>query len=1091
MSHDLASLSLPEKRALLARLLVEGHPNKPDIVPLSFPQERLWFIEQLDPGQSTYNVPIPIVLPASLNASTIERTLKEIVRRHETLRTTFVRQDGGPVQLIWPQLSANLQVEDLTALPPEERQTEMERIINTDSRIAFDLSRGPLFKATLIQLDAASNLLLFTAHHVIIDGWSTKLLIDEIKAIGTAYANGQESPLPKLAYQYRDHVRWQRDYLQGDVLKQHLNYWRQQLSSLPPLLTVPPDHQRPGSSSSRGLVQSALISGKAADALSRLAREAHATMFMLLLAAFKTFLFRHSSQTDIVVGAPVANRTRPEVEPLIGFFVNTVVLRTQVSSDMTFRELLARVRDVALDAYTYQDLPFEKVVEEIQPERDLSRNPLFQVAITVNADTAAHRDGAAEPAGTVPADPPLYESGTAKFDITLGVSHTPDGLMAALEARSDLFERETVSRMARRFVVLLDSIAENPDLRLGDYRLLPDAERELVTVTWNQTARPFPDQCGFHHLFEQTVDRLPDATAAEFRDASVTYRELDEWANRLAHYLQARGIQPEARIGLCMQRGLNMAAGLLGILKSGAAYLALDSNLPAERLAFMARDAGIVLVVTETAVSDQVAALGVPLLQIDAMDEVLKHYSNARPNSGVAADNLAYVIYTSGSTGKPKGILIPHRGLCNMAVSVVEDFAAEPGDRVLQVAPLIFDVSIWEMGTAWFAGAALIFATEDELITGSVIKDKKITIASYTPSVLATLSAADYPGLRLVSSLGERCTERIVSEWAPGRRLVNIYGPSETTAHCTLGELKADGTIPTIGRPIMNAAVYILDPDLNPLPIGVAGELHVASVGMARGYLNRPDLTAERFIPNPFSTEPGSRLYKSGDLARFMPDGQIDFLGRLDHQVKVRGFRIELGEIEFALMRLDDVVDAVTILREDTPNEKRLVAYVVASPGCSLDTVDMCVRLRVSLPDYMIPAAIVQLAELPRNPNGKVDRAALPAPDGGVLRNTGLVAPRSPTERRVAAIWADVLGLKELSIHDNFFDLGGHSLLATQVILRVRSAFGIEIPLRTIFQSGTVAGFCQLIEEMDSASGGQRIEAVPRAGKGAGMAAGG
>lgn len=1078
-TSELASLTLPEKRALLARLLGEDHPNKPQAAPLSFAQERLWFIEQLDPGKSTYNVPTPMLLPARLHASIIERTLKEIARRHETLRTTFVRQQGGPVQLVWPELPTKLDLRDLTALPLDQKQAEMERIINEDSLLSFDLSRGPLFRATLIHLDTENNLLLFTAHHIITDGWSNNLLAREIDAIANGIANGQPAQLPELTYQYRDHARWQRDYLQGDVLKRHLEYWRGQLSMLPPLLTVPPDHPRTDTPSSRGFAQTVFVPGRTAAMLRQLGREMNVTPFMVLLSAFKVFLFRHSSQTDIVVGAPVANRTRSEVEPLIGFFVNTVVLRTSVAADMTFRELLTRVREVALGAYTHQDLPFEKLVEDLQPERNLGRNPLFQVAFTLN-DAAAPAEGVGASAETPP-DSPLFETGTAKFDMTLGMGQTPRGLSATLEARSDLFDPESVTRMARRLMVLLESIAENPDERLSDYPLLSSAEHDLVTVEWNRTTKPFPDQCCFHHVFEQVAERFPEAIAAEFHGERMTYRELEEAANRLAHHLQARGAGPEQRIGLCMDRGLRMAVGVLGVFKSGAAYLALDPGLPKDRLAFMIGDAGIDLIVTEASVAGRLSGLEVPLLQLDADEETLRHYSTTRPSSSVAPDNLAYVIYTSGSTGRPKGVLVPHRGLCNMGVSITQDFEIRPDDRILQVAPLIFDVSIWEMSIAWFAGATLVFATEDELITGSVINDKNITVASYTPSVLATLNAQHYPELRLAVSLGERCTERIVSDWAPGRRLFNIYGPSETTAHCTIGDLEADGSVPTIGRPIMNARIYILDSGLEPVPIGVAGELHVATVGMSRGYLNKPDLTAERFIPDPFSSEPGGRLYKSGDLARFLPDGRIDFLGRLDHQVKIRGFRIELGEIEFALMRLDDVADAVVVLREDEPNEKRLVAYVVASPGRQLDTNDMYSRLRKSLPDYMIPAAVVQLPDLPRNPSGKIDRAALPAPDGSVLRSGQLEMPRNQTEERLAAIWADVLGVKELGIHDNFFDLGGHSLLGTQVILRVREAFGVEIPLRAIFQSGTVAGFSKLIEEAEaSPSGYQRIEAISR-----------
>lgn len=1072
---DLSSMSVAEKRALLARLL-EREGERPAMAPLSFPQERLWFLDQLDPGTATYNIPATIPVAGRFDPDSLERALQEIVRRHESLRTTFSRRGDEPVQVIWPDRTVPLAVHDLRSWSPGRRRQEVDRIAVEEAFTPFDLGRGPLLRAVALRLAAEESLLLVTTHHIVSDGWSMNVFEQELAILYAAFAEGRPSPLPPLAVQYRDFAHRQREELQGEALEAHLQYWREQLAGAPALLAMPTDRRRPPTPSALGYVQPFSVPADVAARLLQLTKEEGATAFMTLLAAFKVFLSHHTGQTDLVVGAPVANRNRPDLEPLIGFFVNSLILRTDASGSPTFREFLRRVREVALGGYAHQELPFEKIVEDLQPERDLSRNPVFQVVFAYQT-----MGPSAEGDLAVPDDLPPSSTRSSKFDITLGMGEVGGGIGGALECSADLFEAETVSRLAKRFLALLAAVAEDPDRPIDRLASMRQEERATLLVGWNQTAADFPEAC-FHQLFEAQCDRTPEAVAVEGGDQVLTYAELDQRANRLAHRLRGLGAGPETRVAICVERGVDMAVAVLGVHKSGAAYVPVDPRAPAVRTEFILRDAEVTLVVAQPDLTGLFDGLA-PSLVVLGHEELSTSTDLSSERLQVAVDpyNLAYLIYTSGSTGTPKGILVPHRGVANMGMAEVRDFGIEPTDRVLQVAPLIFDVSLWEMAMTWLSGATLVFATEEEIVSGSVIDQKQITAAAFTPSLLATLDAGSFPELAKVISVGEACTDRVVEEWAPGRRLLNAYGPTETTGHCTTIELLADGSALTVGRPIQNVRIYIVNEALEPVPTGVVGEIYVSSPGTTRGYAGRPGLTAECFVPDPFTAEPGGRLYKTGDLARYLADGRIEYLGRVDHQVKVRGFRIELGEIESVLATLPGVGEAVVMAREDRAGDKRLVAYVVGDDdGSPLDVEGLRHELRRALPAYMVPAHVVLLDRLPLSPNRKVDREALPAPDQVANRRDEAEAePMTATEEAVARIWEDVLGTP-VGRNDNFFDLGGHSLLGTQVLVRLLDTFQVEIPLRALFFGPTVEELAATIEEAVDRGPGEGTEAIQR-----------
>ncbi len=1043
-------------------------PRNGDLA-LSFAQQRLWFFDQLEPGLSAYNIPAAIRLKGPLNLAALEQSLNEIVKRHESLRTTFKQVEGRPTQVIAPSLTIKLPVVDLRKLPASERETEVRRLVAAEAQLSFDLSRGPLLRSTVLRLNDDEHVGLLTMHHIVSDGWSTGILIREMATLYAAFCAGGSSPLPALPIQYADFAHWQRQWLQGDVLETQIAYWKQQLAGAPDLIDLPTDYPRPAVQTFRGAHQSLVLPGHLQKALRALGRQEGVTQFMLLLAAFKVLLYRYTSQDDLIVGTPVANRNRLETEGLIGFFVNSLVLRTDLSENPSFRQLLQRVREVCLGAYGHQDLPFDRLVEELQVRRDLRRNPLFQVMFVLHNTSLRTVELPGSTLTLVEGD-----SETAHFDLTLEIADTDQGLTAAFVYNIDLFDAGTIARMLRNFQTLLEAAVADPEQRLSDLPLLTETERQQLLVAWNSSGTDWSRDWCVHQLFEAQVERTPDAIAAVFEGEQLTYVELNRRANQLAHHLRALGIGPEVPVAVCLERSLEMVIGLLGIFKAGGAYVPLDPAYPRERLAFMLKDAQVPVLLTREKLAAELAERNAKVICLDSGWETIACESSANLGSLTCPENLAYVIYTSGSTGQPKGVLISHGAIAGHCRNVQSIYELDSHDVVLQFASFSFDVSLEEILPTLIVGARLVVMGTNVWHPAEFhrrMAEFGLTVLNLPTAYWQELARewADVPTLvpnirpRLFIVGGDTMSPDVLKLWhqtpVNSIRLFNAYGPTETTITATFyeiaccpGETMAYQRVP-IGRPLAGRAIYILDQHGNPVPIGVHGHLHIGGAGLARGYLNRPDLTAEMFVPDPFCAEQGARMYRTGDLARYRPDGNIEFLGRADHQVKIRGFRIELGEIEAALGLHPAVREAVVLAREDTPGERRLVAYVVAD-----STVDALRRfLKEKLPEPMVPAVVVLLDALPVAPGGKLDRRSLPAPDRSRPElEKAFVAPRDDLERQLAQIWEEILGVRPVGVTDNFFALGGHSLLAVRLFAFIEKRLGRKLPLTTVFQGATV-----------------------------------
>jgi amino acid adenylation domain-containing protein len=1043
-------------------------------VPLSFAQQRLWFLDQLEPDNPLYNVPTALRLSGKLNVELLRRSLDAIVARHEALRTIFVPLDGIPVQVIGPYRPVELTAIDLTQGSPSEREVKLRLALKEKSRRPFKLSADLMLRATLARLDEDDHVLLVVMHHVAADGWSREILFHELAVLYRAFAEGKPNPLPELAVQYADFAVWQRERLQGKILEDQLSYWKQRLAGLA-VLDLPTDHPRPAVQSFRGARHSFALPQALCDGLKAFSRREGATLFMTLLSAFQVLLHRYTGQDDIVIGSPIAGRTRAEIEESIGLFINTLVLRGDLSGDPKFTELLARVRAMALESYEHQELPFEKLVEELHPERDPSRSPLFQVMFVLQNMPRT----ALELAG-VRVTPLEVDSGTAKFDLTLSIAEAAGALTATLEYNTDLFEQATIQRMIGHFQTLLEGIVANPERRLSELPILTEVERHQLLVEWNDTKRDYPrDEC-IHELFEDQVERTPDAVAVVFPSTGsgqsehrqLTYRELNRRANQLAHYLRKRGVGPEILVGICLERSLEMVIGLLAILKAGGAYLPLDPGYPKERLAFMLDDAKAPVVVTQARLLAQVSSEGNHTVRLDADWTTIAAESGENLPRQSGASDLAYVLYTSGSTGKPKGVQIPHRALTNFINSMRGAPGLASDDVLLAITTFCFDIAMLELFLPLTVGARVVVADQDAVTDGrqliELISRCRATVMQATPATWRLLLDAGWPAggrLKIITG-GEPLTRELASQLlARSSSLWNGYGPTETTVYSSLYRVDTLDRPIAIGRPVPNTRIYILDAHFQPVPIGIPGELLIGGAGVARDYLNHPDLTAEKFIPDPFSDDPESRLYRTGDLVRYLPDGNIDYLGRIDNQVKLRGFRIEPGEIETVLARHPAVRETVVLRREDDPGDVRLVAYIVPRREPAAIPTDLRSFLKRTLPEYMVPSAFVLLDSLPLTPSGKVDRKALPAPDRSRPgMEEGYVAPRNPIEELIAEIWAEVLRLEKVGIQDNFFDLGGHSLLATQVASRMRESLQVEFPLRALFEKPTVSELAEQVE---------------------------
>jgi amino acid adenylation domain-containing protein len=1050
----------------VSRTRITTHTRESDSSPLSFAQQRLWLMDQLEPGNAMYNSPVALRLTGWLDITALERTLSEIIRRHEVLRTTFSVIDDRPAQVIAPPAALTLAVVDVSELPEEEREADARRLAAEEAQRPFNLSEGPLLRASLVRLGAEEHIALFTLHHIISDAWSTGIFVREVGALYEAFLNGRPSPLPELPIQYADFAVWQHEWLQEKTLAAEVAYWRNQLAGAPPVLELPTDRPRPAVQTHRGAVVTWIFPESLTNKLKELSKHEGFTLFMTLLAAFNVLLYRYTGQRDIVVGTPIAGRNHSEVENLIGFFINTLVLRTKLAGESSFRTLLGQVREVALEAYAHQELPFEKLVEELNPERSMSHAPVFQVMFGLQNV----QRGTLELPGLTLAMVGV-ENKAARADLGLNLIESESALVGNLQYNTDLFDEATVRRMATHFEQLLTGVVEHLDAQISQLTFLTQQEKEQQLVQWNDTAVEYPRYLTLYQLIEAQAATTPDAIALVYEDEQVTYSQLNERANQVAHYLRENGVGLEMLVGLCFERSIEMVVALLGVVKAGGAYVPLDPRYPLERLSMMIEDSGISVLLTQERLAEVVQADAVRVMKIDTDWGQIEERSgeNLTPYAGL--DNLAYVIYTSGSTGRPKGTLITHRGLWNLSEAQRQVLATRPEDRVLQFSSLSFDASIFEIVWALGVGATLCLATQDELAPGDallkLLREESVTMAVLPPTALATLKPEMLPELRTIMVAGEACPAELIEQWSVGRRFFNGYGPTEATVWATMSQCFAGAERVTIGRPIANAEAYILDRDLQLLPAGVTGELYICGPGLARGYLRRPDLTAERFVPHPFSSKAGARLYKTGDLVRHLPDGNMEFIGRVDEQVKVRGFRIELGEIEYVLGAHEAVSECVIVVREDAPGDKRLVAYIVSDVVAeAVDSGRLRAYLKERLPEYMVPAAFVILAELPLTPNGKIDRKGLPIPEQNrSAAGPSYVAARTPVEEVLCGMWEQVLRVERVGVYDNFFELGGHSLLATQIISRLKEAFQVEVPLRRLFEAPTVAEFSEIIQE--------------------------
>ena len=1070
LNEQIADLS-PAKRALLELRLKQTNRETPrgpaiprrakqDSAPLSFAQQRLWFLNELQPGNPAYHISHAFRIRGALNVSALQGALNEIVRRHEVLRTRFTTVDGQGIQLIDDYSAVSLPIIDVSPVPDVE--TGIRTVCAELSKLPFDLSAGPLFRGYLCRVNSEDHVLLTTIHHLISDGWSIRVLFRELSALYEAIANGRSSPLGDLPVQYADFALWQREPRQSERFESQIGYWRKKLQGVPALLELPADKPRPAVSSFRGAKKSAELSQSLTSALTELSRREGVTLFMILTAAFKTLLWRYTGSHDLVVGVPVAGRNQPELEGLIGFFVNSVLLRTDLSGDPEFLQLLRRVRETTLEAFANQDVPFERLVEMLQPERSFSHSPLFQVMLTLQHERA----GKLELNG-LQVESVSLDNETSKFDLTIFALENDERLKLTFEYNTDLFDAERIERMAEHFQMLLTSIVANPNTKLSALELLLPAERQRVLVDWNWTTVNIPATC-LHQLFEEQAIRNPKGIAVVHKHERLTYGELNARANQLAHYLRAKGAGPEHLVGICVERSLEMIVGLLGILKAGAAYVPLDPHYPADRLRFMLEDANAQLVLTQKSLLNLIPESPVPVFCLDTDWPIVSKLRDDNPTATTAAENLAYIIYTSGSTGWPKGVAIQHRSALALVTWAREVFSEEELSGVLASTSICFDLSVFELFVPLSCGGTVLVA-QNLLHLPSLPSAKDVVLINTVPSAMVELLRLNGipKTVQTVNLAGEPLSADLVQklyEHPHIRKVNDLYGPSEDTTYSTW-TLRQRGGPATIGRPVWGTRAYLLDNNLRPVPVGVPGELYLGGAGLARGYLNRPELTAQSFIPDRFSGEFGARLYKTGDLARFRSDGNIEYLGRTDSQLKLRGFRIELKEIEAVFRTHPQITETAVVAHEVEPGDRRLVAYVVCQkPG--VNTRDLQAHLRKSLPEFMLPAAIVELEELPLTPNGKIDRRALPAPVQ--LRSdleTVFQGPRTPAEEVLAALWSEILRVDSIGIHDNFFHLGGHSLLAVQVISRIQATFNTELPLPLFFESPTIAACAEKIEE--------------------------
>ena len=1055
---------------------------------LSFAQQALWYLDRLAPGRPTFNVTAAVRITGPLDAAALGSALDEVIRRHEALRTSFETVGGRPVAVVSADAPPVLRSVDLAELPADRREAEAESLAAEEARRPFDLSVGPLLRATLLRLGDGEHEVLLTMHHIVTDGWSFGVAALELSRLYEAYRDGRPSPLGELPIQYLDYARWQRQRLQGEVLDGLLGYWRAKLAGLPPL-DLPSDRPRPAVRGDRGATIGFRLSPELSEALRTLGRQSGATPYMTLLAAFEVLLYLSGGQADFAVGTPVANRGRTEVEGLIGYFVNMLAMRADLAGDPTFLDLIGRVRETALGAFEHQELPLDLLVEALQPRRDPARTPLFQVMFVLqNTLMPDIRPSGLKLASTGS----IRGTETAKFDLTLGMVEEDGAFVGSFEYSTELFEGPSVDRLIARFQALLEQVVADPGRRLSALSTLPAEERDRVLRTWNRTEVPFDRDRRVHDLIAEQARRTPDAAAVVRGQEILSYRELDAWGERLAGVLSAHGVGPEVRVGLMLDRSTEMAAALLGTLKAGGAYVPLDPAYPADRLRFLVEDSGAALLLTRRHLLAKIPATSVPVICVDDDFAIRRHDDPSEAD----AQSPVYVMYTSGSTGVPKGVVVAHRSLVNHNLACSRLFGLTPEDRVLQFGSISFDLAAEEIFPAWISGAAVVLRDDEHLdprrFTRKLAADR-ITVVdlptAFWHAWVRELAAGGEPlpsTLRLVVVGGEEASAAALATWraiAGDRvRWINTYGPTEATIIATAAEPgDADGGRVPIGRPIANVRAYVLDAHLSPVPIGCPGELYLGGEGLARGYHGRPGLTAERFVPDPFGPGPGGRLYKTGDLARWRPDGQVEFLGRGDDQVKIRGQRIELGEVEAALLACPGVAQASVVLRLDARGEPALSAFVVGPDGVPASVEAIRRSLKSRLPRHLIPASIVPLDALPLTVAGKLDRRALAATGREI---PDMPVPRPPTddlEAALAALFEEILDTRPVGVGDDFFDLGGHSLAAVRLLARVEEELGREVSLADLLRGPTVEDLASLIRDRgpDEGRGAARSPLVP------------
>jgi len=1063
----------PEQRLLLEKSLASrttGPASQPiarrapgDPNPLSFGQQRLWFMNRLQPELSNYNKSAVVRLKGPLNLSALKNAFQAIFTRHEVLRTTYSQSDETPVQSLHADFRFDLPVCNLSQTAGLDREREVRRLIEAEASRPFDLTGDVPLRALLLICGDGDHVLITTLHHIAMDAWSRSNLWIELSRHYEAFMAGEESSLPDLPIQYSDFAFWQRKMASAPQMAKQLEYWTSRLAGLPPIIELPADRSRPPVPSGRGGRLRFELSDSLERSLRQLARTERATLFMVLLSAFQTLLFRYTGQSDIAVGTPMSGRTRVSTEPLIGYLVNTLVMRTDVSGNPSFRELLRRVREGSTEAFAHQDVPYDRLVEVLAPERSLSHQPLVQVTFSL-------KNTPSRPIQFAGLSTEWIEVNhvAAKFDLWFELAETPGGLKGKIEYNLDLFDPETIERMLGHYRILLESVVADPDQPIELISLLSPPERLQIVDEWNETSRDVVGPATLHELFERQVERTPGAVAVECHGQKLTYRELNARANQLARCLQLRGVRPDRLVGICMKRTPDLIAGILGILKAGGAYLPLDIDYPQDRLAFMIEDSAAAVLVTQKDLQGKLPSHQLQVICLDTDLPAIQEFTQENLHSTVGSNDLAYLLFTSGSTGKPKGVAIEHRSVVAFLNWACDLFSPEDLKGVLASTSICFDLSVFEIFAPLCCGGTVILA-QNALELPWLAASQDVTLLNTVPSAIAELLAQrGVPSnIRTITMGGEFLPQHLVGEIyakTNARRVFDLYGPTESTVYSTWALRTPEGEA-TIGRPIHNTRIYILDPHRQPVPIGIAGELHIGGDGLARGYLNRPDLTAERFIPNPFGS-PGSRMYKTGDRARYRPDGQIEYLGRFDHQIKLRGFRIELGEVEAVLRQSGQIRDLAVTLREVEAGDERLVAYVVMNTGCEFSAAVLRQVAQKSLPDYMIPTAFVALPQLPLTPNGKLNRQALPLPDHRES-SAEYTAPRDALELQLARIWENVLNVQPIGIQDDFFELGGHSLLAVRLFDRMERVTGHPLPLTILFECPTIDHLATALRKSD------------------------